>query len=345
MAMNRRKFVGSMLAAGACAQALACSSEGDLEAQGNFNVRFDITGLFAFEHWQKDHKKLQAILADGPKSIGKPNAIHAPLMVMRWEDFDDSRMGGADYYTPPQPIQVGDVTLAVWSLADRVVWVGDVNPNGYDTDTASDLAFKKDNYGPNKPVKPNSDAEWEYLYWFVNMADVLKVTPPVKVSYPQAVTAKLLLTRGVAGGRKPKTKCDYERTYKFENVTQTPRAFSPHLVVTHPSAGSELTLRVATIADRSKSRPIYVKVKSGQPTGISIVNAPMGHAADPDHFKAFYKLVGADPATSPKLIVDQAEECRVSTKAMEEMHASPSGIQPSPPYEGCIPPGFPQDAP
>jgi len=102
-------------------------------------------------------------------------------------------------------------------------------------------------------------------------------------------------------------------------------------------------LQVAPIGNLSASRPIYIKVKQNKPTVLSVVNAPISHPSTTDHFRGFYKLAGVDPNSAPKLYVDQATECQVSKKTPTR-HDFELQVLPSPPYEGCIPPGFPQEA-
>ncbi len=344
MTLDRRKFIGSMVAAGAAAHLAGCNGEDGSRVASQFNVRFDITGLFAFSFWQKSAKKIETLLIDGQTALESPAAVHAPLLIVRWDDFDDTRMGGESYYTPPQPVEVGGETLAVWSLVNRIVWIGGVHKDDkYDNDSQSNLTFVTGTYGSNPPPEtPGSQAEWEDSYWFANLSDVLKKDPPIKIVKTDAITTKLLLTRGRATGRQPKTKCDRERKYSFKDVTPKPRAFSPHLVVTHPSTNNEMSLLVAATAYPDKPRPIYLKIKSGTPTGVSVMNGPVGHMPSTDHFNAFYYLVGVQDG--PNLIVNQAEECKVSAKALAEYEGDPVGtINPSPPFEGCIPPGAPQE--
>ena len=369
MALDRRDFLrrgAALTAAGLAVELAECSNTSSAAAVAQTQpggtpqpartndpiVQFDFTGLFAFEYWQGENNKKANFVLPMPQNVGP----HAPVMIVPWDAVDHTRLGGADYHIPPQPIQFGKDTLALWTLADTRVWVADYNGDGYDTDKAANLAFK--NYSSGEPEQPASDPEWEYLHWF---ADLRRIVHPkgssgekkaLKIADRNKLSSEILLTRGAALGRKPKTKCEENKKYVFvySSGPTTPRVFATQMVVNHPvpSGKEELQLKFSNWKRHCDERSLFIKIKNGETVPISIMNVPLAHA-NITHFKIFYGLVKTSAKPDLKVHKDSTqhcqkldESCKRTATGGDHMNVDPLSPRVSP-YDGCIPPGIPQD--
>ena len=290
-----------------------------LTAQATRSVEFEFTGLFAIQHWMRTSRKLGVLLVKGKEP-------HTPQLLIRIKDVNTTTL------TDFQVIHVGGEAYYLWNLTDRLIWVHDVQVDGYDKDSGTTLEFRSPN-------------EWEKAENFAPLAKAVR-KPNVHVKKPKKITAKILLTRGDALGVTPELDAELKRRYRICGNPDTAfKKYTSQLRVRHPAAADTLTLKVAAI-DPGKIdiptnigaaiRTIILNTPLSTTTRVGVLNTASSHGGS-IHFHEFFDVVD-EKNKDLQFIPDEGASQPAPCTPMRP------GSAPDSPFVGCIPPLFAQDA-
>ena len=232
MTMDRRAFL-ERSAAGLAISTLAAGSSSTLSADSGKSIQLDVTGLLAMQLWTKDQKRAEVACVDGMKTIQVP---HVAMLIA---DLDDCVVPGDEGFPPndahrgPQVVRLGNHEAGIWSLANYALWVNLGEDKSYPGGKSGTFDFPKRSGDLKKgPMPLENEEAWAGREWFLDMCEIVE-SPRVDQTL---VSSRIHFRYGTASGRAPKSRCERERKYRFEDRgPDTLRTVGAEIKIMHPA--------------------------------------------------------------------------------------------------------------